>query len=290
MQQYYFRRLLDGVLDTERCRALASVQPHPGVQALQAAVETVVAGHNQPSDTASSDSSDSTSASSETADTPTTSAAKSANQTAQSATATVPAAARFCQPPSQEGDIQHGQGQSSSQRGLSASGPVKQSGANLLDAHGSCKRGRKRNAADMFDECTPDQGCMIHPEPLQVQQPFQRDMWVPGPKSECLLAPHHSVQQATGRQSEDDNAYLLRQGDVAAPTNGILATDKHQWDHGRGMSAAPKQTPLHAEGNTAVADCTDHKQPLHMACMQLLAGAVADRLNRADMHDPSMGK
>lgn len=64
MQQYYLRRLVDGLLDTERSSALASVQPHPALQAFQAAVHTIANCHSsdQSSDTATSDSSDPSSA------------------------------------------------------------------------------------------------------------------------------------------------------------------------------------------------------------------------------------
>lgn len=288
MQQYYLRRLLDCVLDTERCRALASVQPHPTVQALQAAVETVVGAHAQPSDTTSSDSSDTSSATAETSDTLTSSAAvataaKPFDQTTPLAAAAV-TAGRTQKPPQDVG-IQHGQGQSSIQHGFPASAHVRQSQAGLLDACGSCNPGRKRKAADMCDGCRPDQGDI---ERLQVQRPSQRDMSVSGPEDQRLLAAHEIIQQATSRQSEQDNADPLRQGDLSAISNSLSAAET-QWDRGKGMSAAQQPPAQDAEGSTAEAGCTGHQEPLHMACMQLLASAVADRLNKPDPHDNSTG-
>lgn len=286
MQQYYLRRLLDGVLDTERCRALASVQPHPTVQALQAAVETVVGAHDQPSDTTSSGSSDSSSATAETPDTSTSSeaatAAKSVDQTAESA------AEGRAQKSPQDAGIQHGQDQSSIQRGLPASAHVRQSQASLLDAHGSCKPGRKRKAADMSDGCGPDQGDMMYQEHLQVQPPSQRDTLVSGSEDKRLLAPHSSIQQATSRQLEQDNAYPPQQGDISATSNSLSAAGT-RLGHGKGMSAAQKPPPQQAEGSTAEAGCSSHQEPLHMACMRLLAVAVADHLDRPDPHDNLTG-
>ena len=269
MQQYYLRSLLDAVLDTERCRALACVQPHPTVQALQAAVDTVMGCRaSQASDITTSDTSRTSLATTNTSDTATASAvaaaARPAEKTEQSAAAAAAAvAAALSQPASQERDLQHGHCQSitSQQWSLPAIAPARQSEVSLVDISGSCNT-RKRKAAHMSHGCRSVQADTAYQQSPQAMHPRR-----------C-----HDAQHATSGQRQEDVGPPLSQSNVSPL--------------GEGVSAADESPPEHAEDSMVDADCAGHqeKEPVHMACMQLLAGAVADCLNRPDTQDASMGK
>ena len=273
MQQYYLRRLMDGLLDTERSNALASVQPHPAVQALQAAEDTVASWHSsdQTSDMTTSGSSDSSSANTATSSPAAVAsavaiAAEPAEQVAHSIS---PLTAAASSQPQDSGQLQgsgHGQSESS-QNAPPATTQARQSGADLSDSLERCKPGRKRKAADNSNGCRSDDAAEAHEAPLQVPQASDGHTLPPGPAAEHLPAARRSAQQADSGQSQD----------VIAPT----------FD---GSSAAGSSVQQHAEASRAEADCAGQQEPLHIACMQILAGAVADCLDRPGGQSPSMGK
>ena len=267
MQQYYLRRLMDGLLDTERSNALASVQPHPAVQAFQAAVDTVASWHSSDhmSDTTTSESSDTSTAiaaTSSLAAAAVAAAARPAEQAAQSISSL--AAATSSQPQ----DSGYGQSESS-QNAPPATAQAGQSAANLLHSLKRCKPGRKRKAVDMSNACRSDDAAEAHEAPLQsTQGTFDGHTLPPGPAAERLRAACHSAQHADSGQSHD----------IIAPN----IDDR---------SAAGNSVQQHVQASRAAADCAgQQEEPLHMACMQILAGAVADCLNRPGSRDAPMGK
>ena len=265
MQQYYLRRLVDGLLDTERSNALASVQPHPRLQAFQAAVDTVASWHSsdQESDMTTSDSTDT---SSPLITTPSAAAAAVAAATtpAEQAAHPVSAAAVLSQPSDAS---QHGHGQYEGSRNAPpATAQARQSGASVLGCLDGCKPGRKRKAASMADGSRSDDAAAIHQTPLQVTPAFQGPMLAPSPAAECQPAACSSARHADSRH----------------PQNIVLPTVD-------GRSAASSPAQQRVEASRAEADCAGQQEPLHMACMQILAGAVAERLNMPDVQDASTG-
>lgn len=271
MQQYYLRRLMDGLLDTERSNALSSVQPHPAITALQAAVDVVVSSHQESDDVTTSDSSGTSlsspggsSAAATGAGSAVAAAAAPADQVAQS-----PSAAAAAPPQLEDDDSQHDHGQSDgSPHAPPASAQARQSGAMLLGPLASCKPGRKRKAADMHHGCKSGHPAAKRQPTSQVTQPPQRQI---GPEAEGLQAACHSGQHAAKEQSQDNS--------IISPS-----TD------GRAAATAGSSLQQHADSSRAWADCAGSQNPLHTACMQLLAGAVADRLHKTGSQDASMGE
>ena len=186
-------------------------------------------------------------------------AAKPAEQVAQSVSA---AAA-----PSQPQGNSHGQSESS-QHVPPATPQARQSAGTVLDSLESCKPGRKRKAADMFDGCRPDDAAGMHPATVQMTQPCQGQTLASSPEAERLSAACHRAQLVESGGPEH----------VIAPTVG-------------GRSAAGNSVQQDVEASRAeAADCAGQQEPLHIACMQILAGAVADCLDRPSGQDASTGE
>lgn len=268
MQQYYLRRLMDGLLDTERSNAVSSVQPHPAIQALQAAVDVVVSSHQESDDMTTSDSSGTSSWSTGPSPSAATgvgsavaAAAAPAEPVAQSASVAAAAASHL------EDDSHHDHGQPDSSPCVPATNAqARQSGATLLDPLASCKPGKKRKAADIHEGCRSGHPAAKHQATSQGTQPLQ---WQTVPEAEVLQAACHSGQHAAKDQSQDNS--------IMSPS-----TD--------GRAAASSSLQQHADTSGAGADCAGSQDPLHMACMQLLAGAVADRLHKTGAQGASMGE
>ena len=271
MQQYYLRRTLDGLLDTERSSALSSVQPHPAVQALQAAVDVMVSSHQECDGMTTSDSSGTSSSSTKRsssaatgAGSPVAAAAAAAEPVAQSSPAAAAAASHL-----EDDDSHHGQGQSDSSPHVPAANvQARQSGATLLDPLASCRPGRKRKAADMREGCRSGHPAANHQATSQVTQPRRQQI---GPEAEGLQAACHNGQLAAEEQPQDNSMVSLS-------------------TEGRAAEAAGSSLQHHAEASRAKADCAGSQNPLHTACMQLLAGAVADCLDKTGAQDASMGE
>lgn len=268
MQQYYLRRLMDGLLDTERSNALSSVQPHPAIQALQAAVDVVVSSHQESDDMTTSDSFGTSSSSTGPSSSAATEAgpavaAAPAEQVAQS----VPAAAAVSQV---DHDSHHDPGQSDSSPNVPAANvQLRQSGATLLGSLESCRPGRKRKAADMHHECRSGHPAAKQRATSQVTQPPRQQIV---PEAEGVQAACHSGQHAAQQQSQDNSS-------ISPSADGRAAA-----------AAAGSSLQHHADTSRAEANCAGSQDPLHMACMQLLAGAVADGLHKTGAQDASMGE
>ena len=137
----------------------------------------------------------------------------------------------------------------------------------MVDTLETCKPGRKRKAADMSDGCRPNDAAEMHQATAQMTQPCQGQTLASSSEEEPLSAGRCSAQHADSRQSQD----------VTAPNVD-------------GRIVAGKSEQEDVEASRAEADSAGQQEPLHMACLQILASTVADGLNRPGGQEASMGE
>ena len=259
MHQYYLRRLLDTLLDTERHKALASVQAHPHLQALQAAAEAVQ--HQQDSDHTSSassvsDSSDEASSSSEETAAPahTGLAAAAASESAQSQ-GRQDAAQQLCH---------HNSMKQSADRGAAKD---RQTAPNEQEMGHSLISDKKRKRSDCAEGVSAAPAGAKHQGNSQVTHQHVH-----------LLQGHRTNELSVDVRRRPQCA-SVRQVDANGASSGV-------------DSAAPAERPLQQQAANAgaEADCAEPRQPLHVVAMQLLANAVADCLNKPESTDDFAGK
>ena len=265
MHPYFLRRLLDGLLDTHRHKALASVQPHPQLHALQTALGTVSGQHDsdKPSEMSSPESSDASLSLSEEEE-PAAAASPiatvpSAGQTRQSTVALT--ASVLPQAPAQPGDTQ---GDHDTPEATQSARPT-ESEAIGLNTAGSCNSSRKRKAPDLSAEDTLDQADTAHQYPTKLPHGHQQQPSPFGQNAEGLLDLRQSAEHATT-------------GQLAAETVSPPLTED--------IAAAEGPCPQHAASTTADAE----HAAVHMAAIELLAIAVADCLDNSEDQKASVGK
>ena len=267
MQPYFLRRLLDGLLSTYRHKALVSVQPHPQLHDLQTALDTVPGQPDSDelselSETASSDSPDALLSPSE----------EEEPAAAASPVAVAPPAGHAEQPtsaPTESASLQLSDQQEDAQDDshtpkTSQSARPYEAEPSHLDAHEGCNSSRKRKAPDLSAEDRLDQAGAVHqyhtklPHGLQLQ-----------------LSPASRIVEGT------QSAQHANRGQTAVDSVSPLA---------QAISAAERPCPQHAASITAEAGHAGTKGPLRSAAMQLLANAVADRLNSSEDQSTAVGK
>ncbi len=253
MHQYYLRHLLDSLLDSKRQRALASVLPHPHLQAFQHSVDASSAQpHSSDASSGQSDTTSSSSATSERSD-----SAGAASLVASDADLPKPLTAAVkalsepvieCQLPLLQpepvlepvGDEQQSIG-AALQEALPAAVTLQAQASNdsLQNQHRSHK---KRKAADMYTAATED---LEHPS---------TDI--------------DNLPNAPGQQAGEPD----------------MVQSEHRHCHTRMVESATDTTasdpPTAGTANSAVQSTgTEHGMSCHLTAVQLLAAAVADSLD-----------
>ncbi len=254
MHQYYLRHLLDSLLDSKRQQALASVLPHPHLQAFQHSVDASSAqSHSLDASSGQSETTSSSSATSERSH----SAAAAASLLASDADLPEPLTAAVkvvseptteCPQPSLQpepvleavGDEQQSAG-AAVQAALPAAVNLQaQASHDSLQNHHRSRQ--KRKAADMYTAATED-----------IEQSNNIDGF-----------PNAPGQQA----GEPDVVQSEHRHCRARMAESVIDT------------TVVSDLPIVGTADAAVpSDSTEHRMSFHLAAVQLLAAAVADSLD-----------
>ena len=258
MHQYYLRHLLDSLLDSKRQHALASVLPHPHLQAFQQSVDASSAQpHSLDASSGQSDITSSSSATSQRSDSAAACLLTSGADSPEPWTAAVKAvseATTECPQPSLQpepilesvDDEQQSVG-AAVLAALPAAGSLQAQASSKGSLQNQHRSGQKRKAGDLYTAST--RGCTA-----AIQRPSTDIHDMPN-------APEKQAGEPDMVQSEH------RQCHASLAESAIDTT------------AASDSPTAGTAGAAVLSASTEHSMSFYLSAVQLLAAAVADSLD-----------